>query len=118
MIQRIENAIASHQAWVICFNNAIKGINQDMCDVKTACDDSLCDLGKWLRTDANTLLKQTSYEQINTLHHSFHELAGHIAEKINLSETDESLQPLILEFGGMSGQLIKLLQKARNDLSA
>jgi hypothetical protein len=113
-IDTIDAAILAHRAWVGGFKSACKGISTETFDLARARDFSSCALGRWLSSEAAQLqLGVTPHEEICSLHRSFHETAGTIAERLNRGQMQHETQVLIAQFDELSKELIKLLRLSK-----
>lgn len=114
-IDTIDAAILAHRAWVARFQAALTGKNDEVFDLAKARDDTICDLGRWLASEAAlNLLGRDSLQRIVVLHGMFHEIAGEIGSKINEHQPAAETRALLREFANLSEQLVGLLNLAKN----
>jgi hypothetical protein len=108
-ISNLDDAIAAHRAWMARFLYAMKGINRERFDPNIARDESGCELGKWLLTEAKAFIPEDSHQTIALLHKTFHDIAGQIATMINRQDSEETVRKYVREFDTLSNELVHLL---------
>jgi len=112
----IDDAILSHRRWVVKFRDSIQGVTNENFDIDLARDHATCDFGQWLYANAKIVIAPALLEHIISLHKSFHEVAGKIAEMINNKEEAENYVTLIDELDKSSQELINLLLASKRIL--
>ena len=86
--------IDAHRQWKVKLRDAIE--NRDKVDVSTLSRDDCCALGKWIYGDGQRLSGRETFTELIERHKRFHQVAGGVAEKINLRhyrEAEDALAP-------------------------
>jgi hypothetical protein len=113
---KISAAIVAHRGWVVRFKKSTLGVTIEKYDVAEASDDTICDFGRWLYSDAKNIFLCEQHQQLIHLHKSFHEVAGKIAKLINLREQTEAVSPLLEELDSQSKRLVNLLMALKREI--
>ena len=86
--------IDAHRQWKVKLRDAIE--NRQTVDAATLVRDDCCALGKWIYGDGQRLAGRETFSELIARHKHFHQVAGGVAEKINLRqyrEAEEALAP-------------------------
>jgi hypothetical protein len=110
----IDEAILGHVNWVMRFHHLVEGINSDAIDPKQIADDSICDLGRAMRTDPAMFESAEHLDCIDKLHKSFHEIAAEIVWLIQQPDSGSEARAKLAHLDDLSGKLINALHDAKH----
>lgn len=111
-VDAIDSAINAHGLWKIRLKDAIAQKSSSFLVENVKVDDK-CDFGKWLYSFPESDKASNDYQNIKTLHASFHQLAAEILELAVSGKTDEAIKALGLgsQFSMISGKLTMALNR-------
>lgn len=108
----IELAIEHHRRWVDDFRAALAGqtASLDAQRARDAADENRCALGRWLGTPAAIELLGEDYVlRIQTIHGTFHEIAGEIVIGLVANEPAAVVNGLIDGLADISNSIVAFL---------
>jgi hypothetical protein len=113
-IETIEDALASHEAWIARFKQRIasgKPVSFDPVNVRSA---EACKFGAWFASPSSLdLLGKEKHKMAASLHGTFHELAYHASLMSSLEISGRELRELTENLEEISKQLCKVLEVER-----
>ncbi len=105
------DAINAHVMWKLRLKSYVAGTSDEELDPDRICRDDQCVLGKWLYGNRDTLGRTPLFEQVRTMHATFHQSAADIVRLTQKGRTDEAMRLLNGGYADISHQLQRLIRQ-------
>jgi hypothetical protein len=110
-----ESAISAHENWKKRLNLLLSGHSTEELDETKISQDNLCDLGKWIYSDATQEIRETEeYQRLLHAHKDFHYCAGSIVADYKTGNLTSANQTLNGRYKTASEKVIFLLNKIKS----
>ncbi|BBP44989.1 hypothetical protein THMIRHAS_03620 [Thiosulfatimonas sediminis] len=112
---RFVEAKMAHNTWLILVENLTSGIEQKEIDFQAARSDNLCQLGKWIYGEAQSLMHFNSVQKLTEAHKEFHATIGRISDAYAI-EDETSITELKKRLAELAQQVTQYLDEISNEV--
>lgn len=110
------DAINAHVAWKVRLQKHIKGESEERLDPEVVGRDDLCNLGKWIYSNASQHGEIALFRQVREQHADFHRCAAEIIETTNRGDKAGAEHKLHNDYAHLSNMIVKSLSKLGKEL--
>lgn len=109
-----EEAISAHQKWKSRLRLQIDGSSTEMLDPAIVCQDTQCDLGKWIHGEGGRHMGgKSEFLDVKRTHAHFHVVAAEVLKKAKSGDRHGASLDLDGPFFQASTQVVQALMKCR-----
>ena len=113
----LDIAIASHEHWKLRLQNILDGESSKALKPEVICQDTRCDLGKWLYGPGEQRLGHyPAFQMLIARHKYFHAQAAIVVTQAQSGDIEKARQTLNAPYRQASSQVILLLKQLKRGL--